>query len=483
LLGVAALLAVLINGFGAATLTEPWNPYLPLLWWVVVLLAVWSVVCGDIAMLPVAVAAASFCGQTHVPYLVLSVGLGVLAAAAIVVQYRKADKPARAHITRWVGASAALGFVLWLPPIIDQVRHSPGNLAILFNYFTNSPSNAEPAAGLSDAATVVLRHLDVFHLSADQLAHPGLLVANDAARHASGLRGALLLVAWAVAALVAWRVRSHHRGLVRLHLVTATALGLSFIATSRIYGEVWYYLVLSMWAITGMMVVASIWTAVVVVKPRVHDPSRLARIGLALLVAITVVFSVRSAVDATVAEHSDATVVRELHAVVPGTVTALDHDQRYLLGTDDAAFILSPLYGMLNELDRRGFDVGVTRSLGPIATTHRVTSEDDADARIQIATGKWIDAWRQIPDAREVASYDPRSPEQKARFDQLHAEVTDLLTAQGHADIVPLVDDNLFAASITPGVGRDIRSRLEEMLSLGVPIAVFIAPTQAHITP
>jgi len=372
--------------------------------------------------------------------------------------------------------------VLWLPPVVDQLRHSPGNLSTMFNYFTTSPANAEPVAGLSAAATVTLRHLDVFHLSVDQLAHPGLLVANDAARHASGLRGGLLLIAWAVAAIVAWRVRPRPRALVRLHLVTAVALGLSFIATSRIYGELWFYLVLSMWAIAGMMAVSSIWTAVIAVKPRVGDPARVARIGLAVLIAITVLFSVRSATDASGVEHSDATVVRELHAVVPDTVAALDRGQRYVVAADDAAYFLSPMYGMLNELDRRGFDVGVLPAFGAIATTHRVTNEDDADARVQVATGKWIDAWRQIPGAREVASYEPRTSEQKARFDQLHADVTQMLAAQGHADLVPVLDENLFAVSIAPGVGRDIRSRVEEMLTLGEPMSVFVAPPQAHIT-
>ena len=41
ILVVAVLLAALTAGYGGGALTEPWNPYLPLLWWVVVLLAVW----------------------------------------------------------------------------------------------------------------------------------------------------------------------------------------------------------------------------------------------------------------------------------------------------------------------------------------------------------------------------------------------------------------------------------------------------------
>ena len=73
-------------GYGIGPLLEPWNPYLPVLWWVVVLLAVWSVLDGDVAMLPVAVVAGSFCAQTHLPYLGLAGGLGVLVVAALVLQ-------------------------------------------------------------------------------------------------------------------------------------------------------------------------------------------------------------------------------------------------------------------------------------------------------------------------------------------------------------------------------------------------------------
>ena len=68
--GVAALLAVAIRGYGQLLLTQPWNPYLPLLAWLVVLLATWSVLCGDSLMLVPLVVAGSLCAQTHVPYLV-----------------------------------------------------------------------------------------------------------------------------------------------------------------------------------------------------------------------------------------------------------------------------------------------------------------------------------------------------------------------------------------------------------------------------
>ena len=76
----------LVHGLGVTVIDQPWNPYLPLMVWPVVLLAAWSVLLEDAPMLPVLVGAATFCMQTHLPYLGLAgglvgatvVGLGVL---------------------------------------------------------------------------------------------------------------------------------------------------------------------------------------------------------------------------------------------------------------------------------------------------------------------------------------------------------------------------------------------------------------------
>jgi len=476
MVGTAAVIAVLVNGFGVATLSEPWNPYLPLLWWIVVLLGVWSVLAGDVVLLPVVVVAASFCAQTHVPYLAPCLALGALAAAATLTARRY----------RVVAIAAATGVVLWLPPVVDQLRNHPGNLGIIVRYFTN-PANGnvatEPTPGLREAARLVVQHLDVFHLTIDQLAHPGLLVTNDAHRHATTWHGVVVVVLWLAAVAIAAQLR--HRVLMRLHLVTGVAFVIAVLATSRIYGEVWYYLLLSIWGIAALMAITIVWTAAVALTHwrNAADDHGLERVGVVALLAIALVFSIRSTWVAPSASHSDATVVRELQGVLPGTLAAVDHHERYLLAADDAAFFLSPMYGMLNELDRRGFDVGVIEGLGVVATKHRVMHEDDATAKIQIATGIWVDAWRSIPGAREVAFFEPRSDQQRARFDALRTEVMQLLRDAGRSDLVPLVDRNLFAASIAPGLDRSIRTRVEEMLTLGVPIGVFIAPPGAHLPP
>ncbi len=74
-LALAATMAVVTHAYGAFLLTLPWNPYMPVLWWLVFLLAMWSVVVDDLVMLPIAVFAGTFCMQTHIPYLGLVGGI------------------------------------------------------------------------------------------------------------------------------------------------------------------------------------------------------------------------------------------------------------------------------------------------------------------------------------------------------------------------------------------------------------------------
>ena len=74
-LGFAAGLAALTHLYGTHVLTEPWNPYMPVMWWVLTLVGLWAVLCDDLPMLPVTVVAASFALQTHISYAVLVAGL------------------------------------------------------------------------------------------------------------------------------------------------------------------------------------------------------------------------------------------------------------------------------------------------------------------------------------------------------------------------------------------------------------------------
>ena len=139
-LAFAAAIAVLFHVYGTQVLTEPWNPYMPVMWWPLTLVAVWSVLCDDLPMLPVGVFAASFCMQTHISYLGLVGGFAALTLVGLAVRaYQlRADRPAQRRVLRWGAIGLGLGFVLWLPPLIDQITGDPGNASIVFDHFRHS---------------------------------------------------------------------------------------------------------------------------------------------------------------------------------------------------------------------------------------------------------------------------------------------------------------------------------------------------------
>jgi hypothetical protein len=479
-LGVAALLAVLTAGYGGGALTEPWNPYLPLLWWLVVLLAVWSVLCGDLAMLPVAVVAASFCAQTHVPYLGLALGMGALATLGAVARWRQ-DRSERRRVVRWVALAAGLGVLLWLPPSLDQIRHDPGNYRELIDHFSN-PS--EHPKGLRDGIEVGVRYFDLAHLVRGDVVDPGWLVTSARGNRPTSSRGAVLIGVWAVAAAVA--ARRGRRALVRLHVVVGAGLVLMILAISRIFGVVWYYLTLWGWSIGLLALVAVIWTAADELGRRWSAERRAAagRGSAVALAAVALLAAGRFSIDAWHSPHADATVASELAAVVDDVVAGLDghagvatgRDGRYLVTWDDAFHIGSQGFGLLNELERRGFDVGVDYSKRVPATSHRVLAPAQVTARVHLVTGTHVARWRTVPGAVEIATLDPRDPAARAEQERLRATVIATLEDLGLVDLVHEVDDNLFGAAIDERVPEATQRQMGRMLELGAPLSVFVLP-------
>lgn len=486
--GVAVVIAVLVSGLGTGALTEPWNPYLPLLWWVVLLLAVWSVLAGDVAVLPVAALAGSFCAQTHVPYLSLSVGLGAAAVLWAVLLARRAPaaSPARRHAVAAVAFAALVGAAMWAPPTIDQVTEDPGNYAKLLDHFA-SPPQGETPIGLRKGVEEALQRLDLWHLTSHAVGDPGLLTNGSAERFPSAGRGAALLLVWLVSAAATVAVRSL-RGdgtLVALHALVAGATFLGTFSITRIFGLTWFYLMLWMWAVGALMGMAVLWTAGRAIASRVDVPVRATRalpVALAVLAAALTINT--TAADAVDSVPSDAEVSEVLAAVTPATIAALERgvgaatgrDGRYHVTWRDAFHIGSQGFGLVNELERAGFAAGLGSLFQVPITHHRVVQPDEATAQIVLATGPFVDELRAQPDAVEVAYTDPRSPADVERFAVLRARAVDDLDALGLDDITAIVDTNLFGAAVDARVPDVVRRLLDEMLAIGTPTAVFVTP-------
>jgi hypothetical protein len=478
-LAMAATLALLTRGYGVATLTEPWNPYLPLLWWFVFLLAVWSVVAGDLKLLVVAVVAASFCAQTHVPYLAMTLGLGGVAVVAALVHLRR-----RRRGVGWLAAAAVVGLLLWTPPLIDQATAEHGNLGKLVDHFTDPP---EEPVGLAKGVELALLHLDVASLASGQHGSLGSLVTATAEPEGSVVPGLALLLVWLGSVVVAWLRRSRPGGreLLALDLVVAAGLAFGAVSMGRIFGDLWYYLMLWAWGVTALLVVAVVWTAVLALpRPGARATGRRFAVGPLVLGGILMGSVVWFSVDAADAEPPAPRLSSTLGAVVGPTADALRDgvgaadgpDGRYVITWQDALHIGSQAYGLVSELERRGFTVGMTQGLVVPNTKYRTIDPRTATAEVHFATGVHIEPWDSMPGAVKVVEVEPRSPAEVRRFEELRAEAIRRLEADGLDDVVPLVDTNLFGASIQRSVPSSTRELLAEMLDLGLPTAVFIAP-------
>lgn len=485
--GVAVAVAVLVSGLGSAALVEPWNPYLPLLWWVVLLLAVWSVLDGDVAALPVAALAGSFSAQTHVPYLSLSVGLGAAAVLWAIVLARRspAGSAGRRHAVASVALALLVGAVLWAPPTIDQLTEDPGNYAKLVDHFGSPPDEEEPI-GVREGVDQALQRLDLWHLGAQAVGDPALLTNGSAERFPSAARGGMVLAAWALAALATAAVPAlRERSLLALHATATGAFVLGAFSITRIFGLTWYYLMLWMWAVGALMALATGWTVVRAIGTRPALPSaarRLAPVALAVVAAGLTAHTV--AADAVDAVPSDDEVSDVLAAVTPDTIAAIERgegaatgpDGRYHVTWRDAFHIGSQGFGLVSELERAGIDAGLGSLFQVPITRHRVIEPGDATAQVVLATGVFVDELRAQPDAVEVATHDPRSAADVERFEALRTAAVEALRDLGLDDVVAIVDTNLFGAAVDPRVPDVVRRQLDEMLAIGSPTSVFITP-------
>lgn len=483
-LATAAALAVLMHAYGAYLLTLPWNPYLPVLWWVVFLLAVWSITLDDLAMLPVAVFAGSFAMQTHIPYLGLVGGVGACTVAWLAWRARRVRaEPAfgRAFVRYGLGA-VVLFAVVWAPPVVDEIVHEPGNITTIREHFGDPP---EEPVGLATGVESLLTQMDPWRLVSQTL------VDDARARPVSGSPwpGALLLAGFAVSAAAAIGLR--HRRLVALHAVLGVAIGLGVVSAARIFGFVWYYLLLWAWGLAALVLLAIGWTVVATARRRGEDLAAIgpARVGTVVAcVAVLGGYAVALGLDAAGTDVPEPVVNETLGRLVDPTTAALERlEEGGWEGPVLVTWLPDPLsiggqgFGMLNELRREGFDARARTVHRPGATRYHVAEPEDVEVEVHVATGPQIDVWRADLRYEEVAYADARTDAERAEFEQLRRDVVADLRASGLDELVPRVDDNLWSLGVHEDVGEGTKVKVARLLEIGMPSAVFVGPPSGSV--
>jgi hypothetical protein len=133
----AATLAVMSTSLVGHTYSDVWNPAAGLLPFTLLIFLAWTIGCGDVRLLPVAGLVASFAVQSHLTFLLPTLGLLLVAGAGLLAAK---IRPTR----RTLIVTAVTVLVCWSGPLLDEIVHRPGNLEIL----ARTAFSGTPTAGL-----------------------------------------------------------------------------------------------------------------------------------------------------------------------------------------------------------------------------------------------------------------------------------------------------------------------------------------------
>ncbi len=86
--------------------------------------------------------------------------------------------------------------------------------------------------------------------------------------------------------------------------------------------------------------------------------------------------------------------------------------------------------------------------------------------------------WQAVDGAVEVANIDIRTPDEVAEFDRLRGELIGDLERLGLSDLVEAVDTNLFGVQLDERTPDPQQRKVNRMLELGEPTAVFLVDPQ-----
>lgn len=503
LVGVGTVVLLLLHTFGIFVVEQPWNPYMPLMAWSVVLLAAWAVLDDDHAMLPVLVFAASFCMQTHIPYLGMGGGVVAGTVVAIVVwRYVRAwaakrwgddrvqgsrhwfagdpDRwPTMRRMWAWVAGSFVFGLVLWSLPIFDQFHSVHGNLSLIFDDIVDPP---QASGGLSQGLELVLQHLNVPQLLTG---HRLFFVLTNPV-----WPGVVLLVVWAGSMVMAWRFRM--RAVLLLDALVLWCLALAVYALGGIYGDLYWYLMMWMWTLCAAILASIVWVGIEAVRRSslAAEPRRKLRVASSgVLVVGLVTLFVSTTVDATRAEIPDQGLSNQMAYIMPRTVAAIDDGKvpgdtgegRYLVNWNDPVRIGDAGYTLLNQLEAAGIPAGLRPYFLGIVPGWQTIPEGTERGVVHLSVGDVdIEAWRATPGVVEAVYYDGRTPEQQAEYERLRAEAVQLIEAAGGD---PGAVDSPGKSALDTSLPLAATQNLSKMSEIGVPIAVFLAPPGTRAAP
>ena len=468
LMGTALGLGYVAFDFGGQ-LTDPWNPFAAYPWFLVFLVLAWGLATGHRRDLVGLAAVGTFVVQCHVGYVPL-VAAGTLWALGVTVwRARRGNAVARdtraeprwARVVAWtVGVLA----VLWAAPLVEQIRNgADGNLAQMWRFFRDSGSGLGLRAGAG-------------LLAAEFKWWPPWLGGSQAQEFGTGnvvpaspwwllVPAALLVAGWLAAR------RSGRRDDGLLVELAALMSVVAVIALSRVsvapYPYVFYWRI----GIAVFVVAASVWAIghALPVGVRASLPvRRAAGAGLALALIVACFAQI-----ADVVQGHDG--FRHLEAPVERAMQQLDRDGlpgEPVLVRSVGSTIGGFDQGVISALDRAGSPVRVDPQFGYHFGDQRTANPADvAEVWYLSEDGRFGNALRALPGAREVVGLTPLSAAKERELRGLQTQVSTALTNAGRDDLVESIDSPFFDVVLArslgdatvPGIDSSSARRLAEL--------------------
>lgn len=405
---------LLMRALGADFLRDDWSPFVAVLPFGLLILLAWEMCCGTTWALPVGAVLAAFCTQAHVGYVTSAYPLLLWGAVWLVVLAKRSsvERPDERVTWRPLAYSAvvavAITIVMWIPPLVEQFTHSPGNLTTTIDWFRDA---REGVHSFGDGLRIVASQFELRPPWIMGRVEIPNFVGEPAAL--SNWRFPVYLVPFALSPIVFWRLRQSEA--LRLVATLWFLLALAVVSVSRTVGTVYEYRLRWLWVVAMFAAVVTVWSGWMLIPDRWSRRAGRGLIGVAL--AATVTLGVVNSVAAARAGTPNPT---PTSPPLAGLVGALERHLPRRHGDIVFAGTTSPIaeyyvQGLVSELERRGLPARVSEDVSQRFGDHRVHDPSQPTrARLTIADGQALLEQLERPDA-ELLAYAGPTPRVLAR--------------------------------------------------------------------
>ena len=229
-----------------------WNPDFGLIFLLASIVLAFAVAVGSFGWWPVLVFTASVTAQAELFYAMVAVGL------VIVCPFLGGWHSGRPRRLRWLMIGFGVGILCWLPPLIQQVFESPGNLSSLVS------GRKEASLGLAFGLRSLGRVAWPSPLPFSQYSLSFLVSSIESVPVVCGV---VVLAVTAAIASTAWRYgRKDLAALATIGLTCSVFVVVSFASVPSAHRFSLSWLVIVLWVVAYLLALIVVWAVIEVVR-------------------------------------------------------------------------------------------------------------------------------------------------------------------------------------------------------------------------